>query len=510
MRNHDNPDDSYTDKPKRNTRNSNNDNDKPSKPKQRNDSRNKLDQDHPDDPNDSENLKLLILEILNLITNLKPGEAILISSSSIEIDSGASKYKRPRSLSQSEDPSAKKLKPDDHDSFQEKLNNKRCELDAFIQNNNQVIQGGVPAKTTLKDRLIVSHIPLQSKAQILQKYNETKKNGSEYEKFAPWLQSLLQIPFGVVKQMPVNLDSGNEAISNFLQKSKNAMDLAVTGHENAKQEILDFIARLIANPRGRGNVIALCGEKGIGKTRLIKKGVSEALGLPMHTINFGGLNDVHHLIGFDQTYVSSKYGRIAQILIESACENPIIYLDELDKVTDNGQNRSSKSSDIYGVLMHLLDDEQAHHFEDAYFMGIKLDLSKAIFIASFNDMDAIDPILLDRIKVIHVSPPTESQKLEIVQKHLLPELCLQINRPPSHFVLNDDLINYILLKTPKEPGCRKLKQTLQSLLLRMNTKILTSTQPVSEQSPCVFDKAFVDSCLPNTRPSDLTYQSMYL
>ena len=120
----------------------------------------------------------------------------------------------------------------------------------------------------------------------------------------------------------------------------------------------------------------------------MRKGIAEALGRPFHVLNLGGMNDVHVLTGHDLTYTGAKYGRFAQILIQSQCENPVIYLDEIDKV----QSGNDKGMEIFRVLTHVLDEEQNHEFYDEYFSNVSIDLSKILFVASLNNPDDIEGI----------------------------------------------------------------------------------------------------------------------
>lgn len=445
--------------------------------------------------------KELAFKILEMIKTLKPNEAMVISGTELDsfgieaeaIITDGDEFQVPK----------KRKTNSQTNQFKQLMNEKEKEYATY--ENSLGLQTDVPKTIKLRDKIMISDLPLDVKAQMFQKIKSYKPNSEEFEKQLIWIESALKLPFGKVKDVPITTGASGQEIGAFLENARKSMDQAVTGHEQTKNEIVDFLAKWIVNPKTRGSVLGLCGEKGIGKTRLIKKGISEALGLPMQTINFGGLNDSHYLTGFNHTYVSSRYGRIAQILMDTGIQNPIIYLDELDKVAD-----TAKGSEIHGVLMHLLDDEQAHEFEDTYFMGIKLDLSKAIIIASFNHIEKVDPVLLDRIKVIQVKNPTNVQKLEIVTKHILPELLEQINKTVGCIQLDKSTLEYIInSKIQKESGCRKLKQALQTVIFRMNTHALVNNIAVSEENPFLLDSAFIDKVLSDTSLSRLEHAHIY-
>ena len=140
------------------------------------------------------------------------------------------------------------------------------------------------------------------------------------------------------------------------------------------------MAQQIRNPSCQGGVIALYGPPGTGKTELIKKGIAKAMDKPFIFISLGGAQDSSYLDGHSFTYEGSIYGRIAQALIDAKCMNPIIYFDELDKVSN-----TDKGQEIINVLIHLTDYTQNSHFMDDYMDGIVVDLSRATFIFSFNE-----------------------------------------------------------------------------------------------------------------------------
>jgi len=321
----------------------------------------------------------------------------------------------------------------------------------------------------IRDRIILLDVPLSTKAFILNRFDQeiTKSSGSDYTKQMNWVKNLLSIPFGKYKQLPVNLKSKKKDIQQFLKKVQNSMDLAVWGHKKTKDEIIDFVGKIISNPNATGQILALNGEKGVGKTLLIKKGIAEALNRPFYQINFGGLNDPSVLIGHDMTYIGAKYGKLVQILIQAQCMNPIIYLDEIDKM---GTGETSKSREIFGILTHLLDEEQNNEFEDLYFQGIKLDLSRILFVISFNKLEQVDNIVSDRMKIISVDNPKIQDKLIIAQNYMFPRILDNFGMKTSDIVVSDDLLKYIIeYKTIKEDGVRKFKKNLETIVQKINT-----------------------------------------
>ena len=186
-------------------------------------------------------------------------------------------------------------------------------------------------------------------------------------------------------------------IKKYMENVETILDKSVYGHLEAKRQIQRIIGQWI-NGTNSGHCFGFEGPPGVGKTSLAKKGISICLkdfngkSRPFSFIAMGGSCNGSVLEGHSYTYVGSTWGKIVDILIDSKCMNPIIFIDELDKIskTENGK-------EIIGILTHLTDATQNDEFADKYFAGIKFDLSKVLFIFSYNDYNLLDPILADRI-----------------------------------------------------------------------------------------------------------------
>lgn len=269
------------------------------------------------------------------------------------------------------------------------------------------------------------------------------------------------------------------------------LDNSIYGHKNAKSQILKIIAQWI-NGENAGYCFGFEGSPGIGKTSLAKRGLAKCLvdddgaSRPFSFIAMGGSCNGSTLEGHNYTYVNSSWGRIVDILMESKCLNPIIYIDELDKISKTEQGR-----EIIGILTHLIDSTQNDEFQDKYFSGIPIDLSKVLFIFSYNDPDQIDKILLDRIHRIKFDNLSEKDKLIVAKQFIIPDINKKMGF--EHVVqIEDDVLEFIIEYYAMEPGIRKLKEILFDLFGEINVELLdfgeTEINPINTGSIQVLKK----------------------
>ena len=276
----------------------------------------------------------------------------------------------------------------------------------------------------------------------------------------------------VLKQID-NINDEIDNIEKSMKKIHDDLDDSIYGHDEAKRQILKIVGQWI-NGEQKGYCFGFEGSPGVGKTSLAKRGLASCLedenGVtrPFSFIALGGSSNGSTLEGHNYTYVNSTWGKIVDVLMESKCMNPIIYVDELDKVSRTEQGR-----EIIGILAHLIDTTQNDEFEDRYFSGIPFDLSKALFIFSYNDPDQIDRILLDRIHRIKFHNLSWSDKIVIVNKFIMPELNQKMGFE-NIVNLSEDVIKYIIETYTMEPGVRKLKEILFDLYGEINLVLLNS------------------------------------
>ena len=355
--------------------------------------------------------------------------------------------------------------------------------------NNTVLTDIIP----LRFKIIQSNINIATKRMIINKieqYSQMKEESGEYYKLKNWLHNINQLPFDNYIYLPVNINDTFEKINLFMQNTRNILDTVVYGHEEPKQQILRIIAQLISNPSANGHCIGIHGPMGIGKTSLIKDGLSKSLNIPFGFIALGGASDASFLEGHSYTYEGSTYGKIAEILIKTKCNNPIIFFDELDKVS-----MTKKGEEIIGILTHLTDITQNTNFNDKYFGEIEIDLSKCLFVFSYNDETLLNPILRDRITTIKVNGYRKCEKIIIARKYLLPNILKSFNIEHDTIIISNDIIEYIIEIIEEEEGVRNLKRGLESIISWINMYKFLPNNDIKIVYPFIITKQFVNNHL---------------
>jgi ATP-dependent Lon protease len=260
------------------------------------------------------------------------------------------------------------------------------------------------------------------------------------------------------------LDIKPNKVQYFLMNSYEKLDKTIYGQYKAKNKIMQILAQWISNPDSMGQVIACQGPAGVGKTSLIKNGVSDVLNRPFSFYALGGANDISVLEGHSYTYEGAIYGRLIEMLIETKIMNPIIFFDELDKISND-----EKGSNIENLLIHLTDPSQNNCIYDKYFNGIEIDFSKALLFFSFNNIKKINPILKDRLTIIKFEGYTIDEKIIILKEYLLDEIIKNVGLMKEDVIFNESIFHYIITKyTGNEEGMRNTKRIFEELLLQIN------------------------------------------
>jgi len=316
-------------------------------------------------------------------------------------------------------------------------------------------------------QLLESDMPACYQAAALKKINvlnHMDPSSGEYYKIKQWVDAFMSIPFGKTEKLPLTIDDGIDLCSMFMENAKKVLDECVYGLDDAKMQILQLVGQWLSNPDSIGTAIAIKGPPGTGKTTLIKEGISKILQRPFAFLALGGATDSSFLEGHGYTYEGSHWGKIVNILMKSKCMNPVIYFDELDKISD-----TPKGEEITGILTHLTDTTQNSCFHDKYFANMDFDLSKALFIFSYNDESKINPVLKDRMYRIHTGGYDSKQKIIIAKKYLIPKIVKNVNFKVDDINITDESIGKIIDDyTYKEQGVRNLKRCLEIIYTKLN------------------------------------------
>ena len=315
--------------------------------------------------------------------------------------------------------------------------------------------------------LLESTIPVEFKSAAMKKINSLRymePGSGEFYKSKNWVDTFMRIPFNKYEGLPVSIDNGVEKCHEFMENAQRTLEEAVYGLNDAKMQIMQMLGQLLTNPNAIGAAIAIHGPPGTGKTSLVKEGISKILNRPFAFIALGGATDSSFLEGHGYTYEGSTWGKIVQILIDSKCMNPVIYFDELDKISD-----TPKGEEIAGILTHLTDTSQNSQFHDKYFAEIDFDLSKCLFIFSYNDENKVNPILKDRMYRIKTKGYIAKEKTIIATNYLLPRIREQVRFTTDDIVIPNDVLSHIIeTHCNKEDGVRNLKRCLEIIYTKLN------------------------------------------
>jgi endopeptidase La len=262
--------------------------------------------------------------------------------------------------------------------------------------------------------------------------------------------------------------------SKYLNNITETLDKAVYGHATAKRQLERIIGQWV-NGENKGYCFGFEGPPGVGKTSLAKKGIADCLkdaqgiSRPFAFIAIGGSANGSTLEGHNYTYVGSTWGKIVDILMETKCMNPIIFIDELDKVS-----KTEHGKEIISILTHLVDPTQNESFQDKYFNGVDIDVSNILFVFSYNDANLIDKILLDRIHIIKFDNLSLNDKIVISKQFILPDIYTKMGLLDS-IIIDSEEIEYIIEEYTAESGVRKLKEIIFDIVGEINLTFLKNS-----------------------------------
>ena len=421
-----------------------------------------------------------------------------------------------------------------HHSIREMLDVSKVKIEKDESELSKISESDIPYERRIG--LLKTSEDVKSKA--MEKLKAIKSSFQGDSKAQAWLDGLLKMPFGESSQNEIisfkesfikklnNMDSKlklfsdndvdnyikllrtNDPINplidewdgykvdkkNYLREVRSTLDSAVYGHKEGKIQLERIFAQWI-NGEAKGAVLGLQGPPGTGKTSLAKNGLSKCLKdksgkpRPFVFLPIGGSVNGSTLVGHNFTYVGSTWGRIADILMVSGCMNPIIFIDEVDKVS-----HTEHGKEIISILTHLTDSTQNDEFEDKFFAGIKIDLSKALIVFSFNDPALIDPILRDRITIIETHPLSLKEKTTIIKDYMFPEICKEVGFNKEEIILDESIIEFMIETYTNEAGVRKIKEKIVEIIRDINLNRFHSDD---HEMPFTITKEYVQRLFEN-------------
>lgn len=295
----------------------------------------------------------------------------------------------------------------------------------------------------LRIQVLQSELPYRTRLQI---FDDVDRNLCE--KYRNWVRRIIRLPLRTLHPSR----RLREPLDVALRTARQRMDESITGHADAKREVLKLLCQMHASGGSCASNYSLGfeGPPGTGKTHFVKTALAAALDRPLVCIPLGGANDVAYLMGNLYVYEGSKEGRLASALVEARCCNPIVYFDEVDKVST-----TERASELTAALIHLVDPTTNASLRDRYFHNLDIDYSQCTFVFSYNNPSAVSPILLDRIKRISMPTPTVQERRSIVTDHLLPRVQRRLK---TSITLSDEAVNLIVRKSSTADGGMRIAE----------------------------------------------------
>ena len=305
------------------------------------------------------------------------------------------------------------------------------------------------------EKIAAAKMPEEIKEKLFKEVGKLAKTpfgAAEGTVIRAYLDTCLEFPFGIKTQDAVSVDEARKTLNEDHD-----------GLEKVKERILEFVAVKQFSPDIKNQIICLVGPPGVGKTS-VAASIARALGRKYARVSLGGMHDEAEIRGHRKTYVGAMPGRIVTALINAKAENPVIVLDEIDKMSNNFRG------DPTSALLEVLDPEQNKSFRDN-FMEIPIDLSETLFIATANSYDGIPAPLLDRMEIIELSTYTDTEKLAIAKNHLVPKQLKRNGMTKKLFKITDDGILALIKGYTREAGVRNLEREIASLIRKSAKKI---------------------------------------
>jgi ATP-dependent Lon protease len=300
----------------------------------------------------------------------------------------------------------------------------------------------------LKKAITEAGMPAEAEEQALRELARLERmsdGAAEYSMTRTYLDWLIAMPWSKIDAEHLEMD-----------RARAILDEDHYGLEKVKKRILEFLAVRKLNPEGRSPILCFVGPPGVGKTSL-GQSIAKALGLQFRRVSLGGVHDEAEIRGHRRTYIGSLPGNIVQAMRKAGRRNPVLMLDEVDKLS------ASHQGDPFSALLEVLDPEQNNSFRDNY-LGVPFDLSKVLFIGTANVLDAIPAPLRDRMEVIELTGYTEEEKLQIARRYLLKRQLTANGLSAAQVQVSDEALRKVIVDHTREAGVRNLERQIGALL----------------------------------------------
>ena len=305
-----------------------------------------------------------------------------------------------------------------------------------------------------------AHLKFSPEAQKIfdeeiQKIYLLDNHAAEFTVTRNYLDWITTLPWGIFAEEPLNL-----------KKAKKILEIDHYGLEDVKQRILEFIAVTKLAKKDASSVLCFVGPPGVGKTS-VGKSIANTLKRPFYRFSVGGMRDEAEIKGHRRTYIGAMPGKFIQTLKQTKVANPVIMLDEIDKMG------TSYQGDPASALLEVFDQEQNHSFVDHY-LDIPFDLSKVLFIATANQLDSISPVLLDRMEILRLSGYITSEKLHIARRYIIPKQRKRHGLKSTQLNFTDSAITKIIEGYARESGVRHLEKLIQKICRQVAVDVTSS------------------------------------
>ena len=325
---------------------------------------------------------------------------------------------------------------------------------------NEIGEGGEDEELDVyRERIAAAKLPEEAEKKLLKDVDRLARQpfgSAEASVLRNYLDTCLDMPWGMETKERASVDA-----------ARRILDRDHYGLQKVKERILEFVAVRQLNPEAKGQILCLAGPPGVGKTS-IALSVAKAMNRKVARLSLGGVRDEADIRGHRKTYIGAMPGRIIEAIIRSGSMNPLLVLDEVDKLSSDGRG------DPASALLEVLDSEQNYAFRDHY-LEIPVDLSRVMFIMTANTLDTIPRPLLDRMEIIEIPSYTDEEKLQIAQQHLLPKERKANGLTAAALRVDESAIRAAIARYTRESGVRSLERQLGKLCRKAAMQLATGS-----------------------------------